>query len=105
MKERSKNTALRTRLRRAYDRLTLCVCRAELTGGRNILIQGCRDILCYDPTCISLQVEDPDVGVLTVRGTSLVCLSYHADAVVIEGKIREVVLEGQQERNGGETKK
>ncbi len=80
--------------------MTLRVCRAELTGGRNVLIQGCRDIVCYDPTCISLQVEDPDIGFLSVHGTSLVCLSYHADAVVIEGEIREVTLSGRCERSG-----
>ena len=80
------------RLRRKYDSATLQCVRAELMGRQRLVLQGCREILQYEPECIVLAVRDPDVSAVCIAGEELLCLSYHADAVVVEGCIESVML-------------
>lgn len=59
-------------------------------GACRIVVQGCRDILEYGRETICLAVDDPDIDRLIVCGGELVCLSYHPDAVIIEGNIQTI---------------
>lgn len=78
------------RMKDEYGRATLRCCRAEIMGCSRMTVQGCREILEYGRCCIRLSVCDPDVRELVVCGEELVCLSYHPDAIMIEGRIRAV---------------
>lgn len=88
-----KRVSLRQRIRQAYDRTTCRFCRAELSGCRELTLQGCREILEYGHERIVLSVSDPDAAKITVCGEGLLCLSYHTDAVQIKGNIRQIVLD------------
>ena len=93
------------RLRRRYDHAVLRYVRGELSG-RRLVLYGCREILTYGRECIVLSVEDAEVCAVCVVGRRLLCLSYHSDAVVIEGEICDVRLcrdgeSGAWEAEGG----
>lgn len=92
--ERRERRSLWKRIKAEYGRATWLCCRAEITGGSRMTVQGCREILEYGKCLIRLSVCDPDVRELAVCGEELVCLSYHPDAVMIEGRIRAVELRG-----------
>lgn len=89
-REGQKKESLWRRMRREYDRALLHCCRMEMMGRRRLVVQGCRDILEYGRTRIRLAVCDAEIGSLLVCGGELNCLSYHPDAVVIEGEIDTV---------------
>ena len=91
------------RVRDRYDRATLQYCRMESMGARRLVIQGCREILEYGRSRICLGVRDPDVCRLSICGHELSCLSYHADAVIVEGDVRAVYLScGEPDERGDE---
>lgn len=86
------------RVRRHYECVTLKKCRMEVTGGGRVIVQGCEEILEYGRERIRLSVCDPDLVCVVVDGHELTCISYHPDAVVIEGAVCSVCLcraEGQ----------
>lgn len=85
--ERAARPSVIARLRSEYDRATLALCRIEAMGSRRLVIEGCEAIVDYGETCICLAVRDPDARQLMVRGRNLRCLSYHPNAVVIEGRV------------------
>lgn len=85
--EQGRREPLWRRMRAEYDRVTLNCCRIEAMGSRRVLVQGCEEILAYGRECICLGIRDPDVRVLAINGRELVCLTYHPDAVVVEGEI------------------
>ncbi len=58
--------------------------RLDLRGRRALTVHGCRRIEDFSPTLIRLALAD---GSLTVRGCDLLCTSYLAGAVGIEGRI------------------
>lgn len=58
--------------------------RIELRGRNTLLIHGCYGILTYSPCEMKFSLAD---GVLCVRGVRLVCHSYLAGAVGVEGRI------------------
>lgn len=58
--------------------------RIELRGRNTLLIHGCCGILTYSPHEMKFSLTD---GELCVRGTRLVCHSYLAGAVGVEGRI------------------
>ena len=62
----------------------------ELAGRQGATVRGAGEILLYTPECIRLGVRG---GVISVRGEGLVCVSYSAAAVGIEGRIGSVVFE------------
>ena len=98
--ERQKRESLWRRMRREYDRALLHCCRMEMMGRHRLVVQGCQDILEYGRTRIRLAVCDAEIDSLLVCGCELSCLSYHPDAVVIEGEIGTVCFcsgEGSEE--------
>jgi hypothetical protein len=92
MRKKTKQQPLWQRMRQAYDRVTGQGLRGELQGCRQLTLQGCERILEYGEHRIRLLLRDPDVCDITVLGKQLVCLSYHADAIVVQGLIRQIVL-------------
>ena len=58
--------------------------RLDMRGRHTLLVHGCSRILDFNPCEVRLAVED---SVLTVRGRRLICTSYLAGAVGIEGYI------------------
>ena len=84
---RSEGIPLWRRMREKYDCAVGRWCRAQMTGGSSIVLQGCEEILEYGPTCICLRVRDPDIERVVVCGVGLVCLSYHPDAIEVQGCI------------------
>lgn len=59
-------------------------CYMELRGRNNLRLQGCRNILVYTAEEIVLRLRR---GAVRVRGRRLVCTSYHAGSVEIDGRI------------------
>ena len=64
--------------------------RVELRGRNSMTVHGCRKILGYSPDRIILQMKN---CVIEVRGSRLVCISYLAGAVGIEGRICALTLD------------
>ncbi|MBQ8141206.1 MAG: YabP/YqfC family sporulation protein [Clostridia bacterium] len=62
----------------------------ELRGREALTVRGCGKILAYSPERIKLALGE---GVLSVSGKRLVCISYYANAVGIEGYINTVSFE------------
>lgn len=58
--------------------------RLELRGRHALTVCGCRRILSYDPAEICLRLKG---CTLTVRGARLICSSYLAGAVGIDGRV------------------
>ena len=96
--ERKKSKPLWRRMRDEYDSALGRCCRAQLAGGGGLVLQGCEEILEYGQTCICLRVRDPQIERVIVCGVNLVCLSYHPDAVELQGCIECVrfVRQGQE---------
>ena len=65
----------------------LCV---ELRGRNTLLVRGCQRILHYRPELIKLQMKG---AVLNVMGARLLCHSYLAGAVGVEGKVDGIFFE------------
>ena len=85
--------ALWRRIRETYDRVTAGGCRSEVIGCSRLTLQGCEEILEYGCRCIRLAVKDPDMRQVIVCGEELLCLSYHPDAIQVQGKIHCVRFE------------
>ncbi len=62
----------------------------EIRGRGFLSVSGCLEILCYTPERICLSLKR---GSLSVEGERLVCTSYMAGAVGIEGRIACVRFE------------
>ncbi|MBQ7383473.1 MAG: YabP/YqfC family sporulation protein [Clostridia bacterium] len=62
----------------------------EVRGRSGVMLRGAGRILLYTPQQIKLRVRDAEI---TVRGEGLICSSYYADAVGIEGRITEISFE------------
>ena len=91
MKEEGRRReSLLRRIRCGYDCVMLNHVRMEITGGERVLIEGCQEILEYGRGRICLSVRDARVRSIAVVGSNLRCLSYHPDAVVIEGELESV---------------
>ncbi len=58
--------------------------RLELRGRHALTVHGCRKILSYAPDEIILGLKG---CVLSVRGARLICSSYLAGAVCIDGRV------------------
>ena len=58
--------------------------RLDMRGRNTLLVHGCTRILDFSPCSVSLEMGD---STLTVRGLRLICTSYLAGAVGIEGHI------------------
>ena len=69
--------------------------RLELRGRNSLLVHGCRRILQYAPEEMRLKMKG---CVLCIKGQRLICHSYLAGAVGIEGKIEDICFceEGEQ---------
>ncbi|MBR5615442.1 MAG: YabP/YqfC family sporulation protein [Clostridia bacterium] len=78
------------RVRDRYDRVTGRCLRGELQGCRQLVLQGCEKILEYGNCRIRLSLRDPDACEIVVCGRELVCLTYHPDAVVVQGMIHYI---------------
>ena len=91
------------RLRQGCDRVLLRNCRCESLSNRLLTVQGCCDIVAYGRECILLAVRDPDVREICICGRDLLCLSYHPDAVQIQGEIFSVTLDSGEHVKEGET--
>lgn len=61
--------------------------RIELRGRNLLFVQGCRRILKYTPKFISLEVKNDSI---LIGGERLVCTSYHAGGVSVEGRISSI---------------
>ncbi len=64
--------------------------RVELRGRNTLLIQGCQRILHYAPDLLRLQMKG---AILRITGARLVCHSYLAGAVGVEGRIDGICFE------------
>lgn len=64
--------------------------RLELRGRHALTVHGCRRILAYHPEEIRLWVKE---AVLCVRGERLICTSYLAGAVGIDGRVDALTFE------------
>jgi sporulation protein YqfC len=64
--------------------------RMDLRGRHTLTVHGCCKILDFTPTEIRLALRD---CVLAVRGERLICTSYLAGAVSIEGRIDGIYFE------------
>ena len=62
----------------------------ELRGRGSMTLKGCGKILLYTPEKIRVGLKQ---GSLTVCGKRLVCISYHAGAVGIDGEIDGISFE------------
>ena len=69
--------------------------RIELRGRNLLFIGGCRRILKYSPTQITVEVKGDRVS---VGGERLECTSYHAGNVSVEGRICSVNFEKGDEK-------
>lgn len=78
------------RLQEQYDRALGRGLRGEIQGCRQLILQGCEEILEYGKCRIRLSLRDPDACEIIVSGRELVCLSYHPDAVVVQGRIQQI---------------
>lgn len=98
-KQRKERGSLWRRLREQYDRATGRGLRGEMQGCRQLILQGCEEILEYGKCRIRLALRDPDACEIIVVGRELVCLSYHPDAVVVQGRIQQITFycEGEEE--------
>ncbi len=92
----SHRSPLWRRIRAEYDRATLTCCRVEMMGCCQMTIQNCTEILEYGRECIRLAIRDPDARQIMICGRELLCLSYHPDAVMIEGCIDSVTFCNEQ---------
>lgn len=92
MKQEPSKPMLWKRMRQKYDRATLRTCRMEIMGNRSVLLQGMYEILEYGHGQIHLGVEDAAVESIVITGRDLVCLSYHADGVLVEGTIDNILM-------------
>jgi len=73
-------------------------CYMELRGRNDLRLQGCRSILVYSDTEIVFRLRR---GVVRVRGRRLVCTSYHAGSVAINGRIDGIEFpEGEGSASG-----
>ncbi len=61
--------------------------RVELLGRNTLLVHGCRKILHYTPESMHLLVKG---CVLCVEGERLICHTYLAGAVGVEGQINRI---------------
>ena len=68
--------------------------RIELRGKNSVFVGGCRRILSYSPLLIVLEVKGDKIR---IKGKRLICTSYHADAVSIEGLITSVCFDGEED--------
>ncbi len=62
----------------------------ELRGRESMTVKGCGKILLYTPDEIRIALKK---GYLRVCGKRLVCTSYHAGAVGIDGAIETIAFE------------
>ena len=58
--------------------------RIELRGRNTLFMQGCRRILKYSPSEMIMSARKEDV---IIEGERLICSTYHAGTVTIEGEI------------------
>lgn len=77
-------------------------CYLEMRGRNSVRLMGCRKILMYTPECITLGLGR---GCVSFYGRRLVCTSYHAGSVEIDGVIDRVdfgVFPGEGGKGDGE---
>lgn len=63
--------------------------RLDMWGRNSLTVHGCTRILDFSPEAICLCLEE---GTLTVGGQRLICTSYLAGAVGIEGRICSITF-------------
>lgn len=68
--------------------------RIEIRGRNSVTVHGCRKIVEYRPDRVRLQMKSCH---LLVRGCRLICVSYLAGAVELEGQIDGVCFENEEE--------
>ena len=68
--------------------------RVEMRGRNLVFLSGCRRIIKYSAEEMILAVKG---DLLSVKGTRLICSSYHGGTVSIEGSISSVSFEGGDE--------
>lgn len=68
--------------------------RIELRGRNILFIGGCRRILKYSPTLIAVEVKGDCV---VVKGERLICTSYHAGNISVEGFISSLSFGGLED--------
>ena len=61
-----------------------------LSGREERLVRGCREILGYEPACITLALPR---GRLLVRGEGLFCSAFGGGSVTVCGEIRTLDIE------------
>ena len=66
----------------------------ELRGRNCLIVKGCKRILGYSPDSVLLEVKK---DILSIKGKRLVCTSYFSGGVSIEGIVRSVSFEGEDE--------
>ena len=64
----------------------------EIRGRSYMMIHGSGKIISYTSEEIRIRLKK---NCLSVKGTGLVCISYHVDSVGIEGKISDISFCGE----------
>ena len=59
----------------------------EIKGRNSLMVRGETKIIVYTPEIIRIKIGE---GILSVSGERLICTSYYANAVGIEGMIESV---------------
>ena len=73
-------------------------CFIEIRGRNSVVVRGCRRILTYSESRVTLRLRNE---ALEVTGKRLTCISYLAGAVAVEGLVDSVsFLRREGEENG-----
>ena len=72
---------------------------AEMRGRCGVTVRGCRRILTYSDSAVTLLTRD---GEVTVSGVGLTCAAYYSGAIGIDGRIDGVFFEGARKPTEGE---
>ena len=67
--------------------------RLEMRGRGLLLLGGCRRIMKYSSDEICFKVKD---FCITVRGAELICTTFHAGNVTVEGKICGIAFDERE---------
>lgn len=95
-KNKSERTGIGEKIRKSLDLSPDILphgSRVEIRGGKAVNIYGCGRILGYTPQNIRVELVDK---VLSVCGEGIVCVSYSAGEIGLEGDIYTVSFEEEK---------
>ena len=91
-KTKSLSCAIRARMSLPSDAL-FGESRIEMRGREMLFVSGCRRIIKYSPSEIIFELKG---FFLSVRGSGLICTTYHYGSVTVEGRICAISFEEEE---------